>query len=495
MSVFYSCAFDTGLVDVPRPLGSFTGVIHGDSIPQTANLRLAVIWQSTNGGISTWDLGNPSLDAGGTSFTGSITRLPETEISNSDEFILGKLCLYNDTNGNHKLDFASQEYERIRAEIHDVKLQLQTSFATLMSYGDTIQSKSGVSDSFWVGNGRIYHGSSTNSPVIKNQEGAGGREWDWRSLLKARFRVLFHPDKWEDFFNHDGSFSTDDLDITGLGVDTAVTSCQLERLRPHKGREAEFEQTLQATTLKQAILDSLTNAAKSEINRVWHQEAPNLGFERVLASSDSDYIVYFSGQNSRNAMLEAEKASAFSVAQKGNLRVGFNLMECDTVGACVAKDLRLDPRTLKSIDPVSLSSGVLSIPVFEFPTISSNLFYPDSITPTDVSPALDQFIGEYQCSCGKSLEIVLSERDGLSLMTQNFGTRNLIQAKADSSVFFYKDSTLNLQVRFIQNESGEQTGGYKLLMSFLDRRTTSYSSSRLFAYYVGASSQDSVDSR
>ena len=482
LPLFYSCAFDTGLVtDEPLQLGNFSvntsSVLSGYHHP-----RFALLWQSIDGADSLWDIGSAVPDTLGhgdsvNAFTGSFLHLPSSSIGFSNQYVIGRLWLSDDTSSTGSLTITyPADYEKTRTAIVAVRAQLQSALSTLAHSAQFTPSPAGVSDSFLVRTGQLYR-AGFPPPAAPIEDMSLGTVWGWNTLLKARFQVLFAPNKWETFFNPNGGFSSQNFQISESGSDTLVSACQLARYQPKPGSEAGFEQALEAATLVQVQLDSLVNLSENEINEIWETSASFPQGQRFLGRSTQDFIVYFSGPDSLKSMDTAERASAFLFVGKGDLKVGFNFVHCDTVGNC---------RVLENTDPVAIQLADRTTPIIDFPKAMP---IPFLVSPQPVDSAdlvaesmqpgfvAGRYNGKYDCSCDTTIavEVQLIPK-GLTYNMEflNDGILTFSQA-ADGQTYFSQDSAkgLSIQVQFVLMDSNTAVSpvaySYKLVATIQDQ--------------------------
>ncbi len=508
LPVLYSCAFDTGLdVDRPLPLGNFhaqtSAALSGYHHP-----KFAVLWQAMDGSVSTWDIGNATVDTSvhednATALIGAFSHLPIAAIANSDTYVIGRLWLYDDTSSNGNLQLTlPADYNSTLALAASAKSQLQLAKSNLAAAAQFTAVPGGVADSFRVRGGNLYEAGSTSTP-ISGYDASSGVTWDWRTLLKARFRVLFSPDKWEDFFNPTGGFSAQTFQVTASGSDTLVSSCQLARYQPRPGSTAAFEQALESATLIQARLDSLTNAAKNEINEIWQVGTSFPMNQRFLGRATQDYIVYFSSQASLRIMDTAEQASAFFFAGKEGLKVGFNLVECDTLGNCDVRD---------TSESVAIHLGDRTTPIFDFPKVQPGPFLSamqaDSQSADTVGDATGKYGGRYDCACDTNTKINVYYARGASAMSSyyymEFADYGLLKFQpVDSETYSYQNTAqgLSIQIRFIDRDSVPSVAAgqpsyvynYKLIETIQD--PARYSGVQLSYFPNGSPLSQSEDAR
>jgi hypothetical protein len=481
---FYSCSFDSGILEPgPRPLGDFHGVVEGGIKTTYKSPRLAVMWLSIYGGTSLWEIGAAKIDTsvpGRASFTGTFSHFPDDSIVNSDEFILGGLWLYDDSNGNGRLDWnPPAEYSNTLKAIRQVKTSLLADRKTLLNYADTDSVAVASPDTFLIRTGRLFSTGSTSAEISNTD--SSGKVWDWKTLLGARFRVLFRPNKWERFFNPDGKLSSGDFLYTNNGLDTLVTACQLRRYRVRAASKGDFAQALEKATLHEALLDSLTKLAQTQISAFWRDNRSNSLSENILGRSDEDYITYFQSGMPLQAIQEAEKASAFSFSKKDGLGVGFNLIVCTKDGNCASKQW---------------DAGVVVkdyvAPVFSLPGTAILLSFDGIKTKVDSSISLSIYQNKYDCACDdrKALTLVSPTNTELGLCSAAYGTFKL--TTIDSASFSYSTDTLSMRIRFVLLSKATESipTKYKLLMDVADRRTSHPDSMRYYATPSEASGFD-----
>lgn len=483
LPVLYSCSIDSGLAtSEPTPFGGFTaatsGILSGYHHP-----RFAVLWESENGSVTPWDLGNATPDTvpghgdSATSLSVILYNLPALNVSNSDSgYVVGKLWLYDDTSGSASLALTTPaDYQQTLNGIASAQQQLNSAMSALTASAQFTSAPVGVSDSFQVSGGQLYLLSApppSGHPILNTSHGV---VWDWRTLLRARFKVLYQPNKWEAFFNPSGGFSAGNFQLSPAGSDTFVSSCQLAR---YQGSGTAYEQALEAATVDEAWLDSLRDAAKNEIDGIWQESAPFPAHQRFLGRSTGDFIVYFSNRAALNVLDSAENASAFFFAGKDELNVGFNWVNCDTVGNC---------NVLQNAEEPVIQLADRTTPMFNFPQIQpsplvSSAQIDSSTLSSESDASSSQYDGKYACAC-----------DTVNSFIETFGYRTNV----DMEMQFLNYGFLKFQAVDQRTYLCDDTAGglsLSILARFGDSTYTAYSSSLMdtTSYKLNVTIQDNI---
>jgi hypothetical protein len=189
----------------------------------------------------------------------------------------------------------------------------------------------------------------------------------------------------------------------------------------------------------------------------------------------------------------AEAASAFFFAGKENLKVGFNVVNCDTLGNCKV----LSGNTSESVDSIAIQLGDRSTPIFNFPQAQSVPFFtsPQANSPSDDTSGFytkGTYDGKYACSCdtvNNVIEVYDSPSDKYYMQLLNYGF--LPFQSIDSETFFYDSLGLSVQVRFV--DETDSTAPNKLIVTIQNQAGNINTQRLYFPFLRNLSGQESTN--
>lgn len=444
-------------------LGRFHGAAYSESDSAITNARIlgldapkiALIWQFLGTKEFTFSPTGATVKDANIPFRFEIDLRtpPDNEILDAKDLALGTFWLYQDANGNGKLDRLIhpellsinltvdqmntaylQAMDRVLevAKVEPVRVDVEETYY-IGRFGTTVHMVDGKPDTIWTG-----------APETLKQE-------PWISVLNCRFRVLNYPNRWELFFALRKK-SNDYFRIAkpAPGFAIAYDFPYQRKLFPLPGREAEFELRVREATGKLIEVILRYESMRGEaVSKGWN-DYPFEGFDKpgedwVAGRTRSHFLLYIRNQVGMDEMRAAELSSSFNVANKERLHLGYNLIQCSAQYECRV----LDPGDSIHID-YGMSEAYFNPPSAPVQEPLQNPKASDSVQDRSA-----HLLGAYRFQPFHPFCLVPG-RGGLWASVPNLGTFRLVSA--DSSDFFAPAIDLQFQVV----EAGGKTE--KLLM-------------------------------
>lgn len=331
-------------------LGSFQGRAETDvkivepaflpRFPELTKPKVALVWQFIGPKEYTFDAtstlvrnANPPYD-----FTLTLKNPPGKEILDAPDLAIASFWLYQDGNGNGKMDCL------LHPSLLAMNLSVDTMYADFLASVDRLLEVSEVKakrvpvvETYYVGKyGTTMRkvGDKLDTIWAGTEKGLPGFSEPWITVLYNRFRILNHASRWEYFFAlRKRANDYYNIPKPAEGFAAAYDFPYERKLFPKPGMEEEFEKRVQAATLSSALFGlGYTFMRSAAVDGKWtdypydnrKEDCPDW----VAGRSRQHVLLYFKDRAALNELLEAERGSSFSVTGKEKLHLGYNLVSC-----------------------------------------------------------------------------------------------------------------------------------------------------------------------
>lgn len=348
-----SCLLDPNKQPEPRkPIITFSG--SATIIPEgqtdinrsikIPNPQIAVIWQYFGGYTKQFHYKANSLvnAVAPYNFNADFFDYPPKELMETKDPVIGSFWMYSDYNQNNQLDdFYHPEYSsaiNILTEKNQQYLKELDDFLTQVEKQNLAQRTLEV---FYLDvHGNLSIETPQGEVFLFNLQDLNLKESEFRGkfgekIFEERMKILQNRNKWEEFFvlRH-GSVKLNRV------TTTTITSTQkvryeltyMRRLYPKNQTLLEFEKKSFAVSNSGAkLLESYDSTEALANTNKWK----DYGYKRkldkdwVVGRSRWYYVLYIPNQLEKDQITAAERWSPYQTENPHNLKIGFNLFNCN----------------------------------------------------------------------------------------------------------------------------------------------------------------------
>lgn len=320
--------------------------------------KVALVWQFIGPKEYTYEVTNGVVKDANIpfKFTLDLRNPPGKAIMDSPDLALASFWLYQDGNGNGKMDCL------LHPSLLEMNLSVDDLYAVYMDAVDKVMEVSEIKnprmpvvETYFIGkHGATVrkNGDRLDTIWAGSENGIPGIDEPYIALLNTRFRILNHPNRWERYFSL-RKRSNDYYRIASpsAGFAMAIEFPYERMLFPLPGKEAEFEERVREATWKLASFNigyssMLTDAFKNKWTDYPYDNRKADCPDWVAGRSRQHAVLYFKDKAALTELLAAERGSSFSVRGKERLHAGYNLVRCDANYDCDV----LDPGAQVQID-------------------------------------------------------------------------------------------------------------------------------------------------
>jgi hypothetical protein len=358
----FSCFRDDGIINPDdgsgKPsLGRFRGRTYneGDTAFSSkrygglTNPKIALVWQFIGPKEFTYATSDGQIKDANIpfKFEFNLVNPPDKEILESPDLAVGTFWLYQDENGNGKLDrLIHPDLLAMNRAVDSIYGAYTDAQARVLEVSEIKPVRVPVTETYYIGRFgatvRILDGKPDT--IWTDPDGRYLDQQLWISVLNNRFRVLNYSNRWERYFALRGR-ANDYYRVAAPaeGYAFAYEFPYERKLFPLPGKEAEFEARVRDATWKLIEFNARYAAMyQEEVKQGWN-DYPFNGFgqpgEDWVAGRTRNYsLLYMRNMAGMDELVEAEKASSFSVTGKEKLHLGYNLVWCNDYYDCKVLD-------------------------------------------------------------------------------------------------------------------------------------------------------------
>jgi hypothetical protein len=318
--------------------------------PEMSNPKVALVWQFIGPKEFTYDATDGVVKEANIpfNFTMDLRNPPGKEILSSPDLSLASFWLYQDGNGNGKMDcLIHPTLLKKNLEIDSLYAIYVDAVDMLLEVSEIKAKRVPVNETYFVGK----HGTTVRKVGDRldtiwtgDEKGIGGFAEPWAYILNNRFRILTHNNRWERYFAL-RKRANDYFRIArpAEGFAMAYEFPYERKLFPLPGKEEEFEKRVRDATWKLGYFTLAYVAMLTEaFTHKWTDYPYDNGKEDcpdwVAGRSRQHALLYFQDRAALDELLAAERSSSFSVTGKEKLHLGYNLVRCGVNYDCEVLD-------------------------------------------------------------------------------------------------------------------------------------------------------------